>query len=69
MAEDEIARVNGAIMERVNNGGRAYLSHTKVAGKYMLRLAIGNIRTGREHITTAWQALRDAAVLTVQESA
>ncbi|MEP6765007.1 MAG: pyridoxal-dependent decarboxylase [Gemmatimonadaceae bacterium] len=61
MAEDEIARVNGAIMERVNSRGKAYLSHTKVAGKYMLRLAIGNIRTGREHIQLAWQELRDAA--------
>ncbi|MEP6781963.1 MAG: pyridoxal-dependent decarboxylase, partial [Gemmatimonadaceae bacterium] len=61
MSEDDIARVNGAIMERVNSRGQAYLSHTKVAGKYMLRLAIGNIRTGREHIQLVWQELRDAA--------
>lgn len=61
MPEEEIARVNAAIMERVNNGGKAYLSHTKVNGKYMLRLAIGNIRTDREHITTAWSELRQAA--------
>lgn len=61
MSEDDIARVNAAIMERVNSGGKAYLSHTKVNGKYMLRLAIGNIRTDREHITTAWSELRQAA--------
>ncbi|MEO7361398.1 MAG: amino acid decarboxylase, partial [Gemmatimonadaceae bacterium] len=61
MSEDEIARINSAIMERVNANGKAFLSHTKVDGKYMLRLAIGNIRTGREHITTAWQELREAA--------
>ena len=61
MPEDEIARVNAAIMERVNANGKAYLSHTKIAGKYMLRLAIGNIRTGREHVQLAWQELRNAA--------
>ncbi|MEO7999944.1 MAG: pyridoxal-dependent decarboxylase, partial [Gemmatimonadaceae bacterium] len=62
MNEDDIARVNAALMERVNAGGKAYLSHTKIEGKYMLRLAIGNIRTGREHITTAWSELRAAQV-------
>ncbi|MBC8087244.1 MAG: amino acid decarboxylase [Phycisphaerae bacterium] len=58
--EDEIARVNAAIMEQVNAGGKAYLSHTRVGGQYMLRLAVGNIRTGREHITTVWRELREA---------
>jgi aromatic-L-amino-acid decarboxylase len=60
MDEEDIARLNAAIMERVNAGGSAYLSHTKLNGRYTLRLAIGNIRTDREHIEVAWQALRDA---------
>ena len=59
--EDTIARVNAAIMERVNARGHAYLSHTKVAGRYTLRLAIGNIRTDRSHVDVAWRELREAA--------
>ena len=59
--EDAIARLNAAIMERVNARGFAYLSHTKVAGRYTLRLAIGNIRTDRSHVELAWRELRDAA--------
>ena len=61
LSEPEIARVNAAIMERVNAGGRAYLSHTKLNGRYTLRLAIGNIRTDRRHVETAWADLREAA--------
>lgn len=61
-SEEEIAARNAQIMERVNAGGAVYLSHTKINGQYTLRLAIGNIRTDREHITTAWGALREAAV-------
>jgi len=65
MSEDEIARVNAAIMERVNASGLAYLSHTKLNGRYTLRLAIGNIRTDRSHVELAWRELR-TAVATVQ---
>jgi aromatic-L-amino-acid decarboxylase len=59
-SEAQIAAANAQIMERVNASGDAYLSHTKIAGQYTLRLAIGNIRTDRVHITRAWAALREA---------
>lgn len=59
--EAEIATINAAIMERVNDRGHVYLSHTKLEGRYTLRLAIGNIRTQRSHIELAWRELRDAA--------
>jgi aromatic-L-amino-acid/L-tryptophan decarboxylase len=59
--EAEIASINAAIMERVNARGRVYLSHTKLEGRYTLRLAIGNIRTERSHVELAWQELRNAA--------
>jgi len=61
LSEDAIAVLNGRIMETVNARGHAYLSHTRIDGRYMLRLAIGNIRTDRTHIETAWRELRDAA--------
>ncbi len=61
VSEEDLARINAAIMERVNAGGTAYLSHTKLNGKYTLRLAIGNIRTDRVHIESVWRELRKAA--------
>ena len=60
-SEAELERINAAIMARVNAGGAAYLSHTKLHGRYTLRLAIGNIRTDRPHIEQVWSALREAA--------
>jgi aromatic-L-amino-acid decarboxylase len=56
-----IAALNARIMERVNARGTVYLSHTKLGGQYTLRLAIGNIRTDRQHIELAWHELRAAA--------
>lgn len=65
--ERERERVNAAVMERVNAGGRAFLSHTKLDGRHVLRLAIGNIRTEERHVRAAWEELRDAAPLAAGE--
>ncbi len=67
--EARIAALNAEIMERVNARGLAYLSHTKLNGRYTLRLAIGNIRTAREHVELAWQELRDAAAASLAAEA
>ena len=32
-------------MRRVNDSGEIFLSHTKLDGRFVLRLAIGNART------------------------
>ena len=59
-AEDADA-MNQRILDRVNASGRAYLSHTRVNGRFVIRLAIGNLRTERQHVREAWNLLRDAA--------
>ena len=52
---------NAEILQRVNASGEAYLSHTKLGNRYVLRLAIGNIRTEESHLARAWTLLREAA--------
>ncbi|HKG92581.1 MAG TPA: pyridoxal-dependent decarboxylase [Gemmatimonadaceae bacterium] len=59
--EDELNILNERILHDVNASGRAFLSHTKLRGKYTIRLAIGNIRTERRHVEEAWRLLQDAA--------
>lgn len=59
--EEERERLNAEILQRVNGSGEAYLSHTKLNGRYVLRLAIGNIRTEERHVARAWALLREAA--------
>ena len=53
---------NAAILSNVNSAGKVYLSHTRLNSRYVLRLAIGNILTGREHIALAWDELQRAAI-------
>jgi len=53
--------VNMAILDRVNCSGRVYLSHTKLHGRVVLRLAIGNARTDERHVGEAWRLLQQEA--------
>jgi aromatic-L-amino-acid decarboxylase len=50
---------NEAILERVNASGEIFISHTRLNGRYVLRLAVGNERTTREDVERAWNALRN----------
>lgn len=59
--EAALERHNAAILERVNASGRVFLSHTKLDGRYTLRLAIGNLRTEERHVAEAWALLQEAA--------
>ncbi len=52
---------NERLMAEVNAAGPVFLSHTKLDGRLVLRLAIGNIRTERRHLETCWTLLREAA--------
>ena len=59
---DEAAdQLTEAIMHQVNESGEVFLSHTKVRGRYAIRLSIGNQRTELAHVQRAWTLLLDAA--------
>jgi aromatic-L-amino-acid decarboxylase len=60
-AEDRIDELNMQLLQRLNASGEVFLSHTRVGGRYALRLAIGNIRTTSAHVARAWQLAKDAA--------
>jgi aromatic-L-amino-acid/L-tryptophan decarboxylase len=49
---------NEALMRRVNESGEIFLSHTKLDGRIVLRLAIGSARTSEDDVRLAWDVLR-----------
>jgi aromatic-L-amino-acid decarboxylase len=60
VAERADAR-NEVLLEAVNRTGEVFLSHTRVRGRFALRLAVGNIRTAEHHVRRAWELLKEAA--------
>jgi aromatic-L-amino-acid decarboxylase len=61
LAPDRLDAVNAAIIDGVNRSGAVFLSHTRLAGRFTIRLAIGNLRTEERHLETAWALLRREA--------
>jgi aromatic-L-amino-acid decarboxylase len=50
---------NAAVLARVNATGEAYLSHTGLDGRYVLRLAVGHHRTTENDVRRAWELLQE----------
>lgn len=59
--DPRLNELNAALLEALNSTGKVFLSHTKLLGRYTLRLAIGNIRTTERHVRLAWDLLRENA--------
>jgi len=49
------------VLDAVNASGEVFLSHTKLDGRFVLRLAIGNLQTTDAHVARAWELLNSAA--------
>jgi aromatic-L-amino-acid decarboxylase len=56
--EAELEAFNEHIMNRINADGRFFLSHTKLRGKFTIRVAIGNLRTTEKNIRDLWIELQ-----------
>jgi aromatic-L-amino-acid/L-tryptophan decarboxylase len=54
-------RLNERLLDAVNRSGEVFLSHTKLRGQFVLRLAIGNLRTTERHVERAWDLLKKHA--------
>jgi aromatic-L-amino-acid decarboxylase len=52
---------NEELLRRVNESGEIFISHTKLGGRYVLRLAIGNARTTEADVRRAWDVLNREA--------
>jgi len=52
---------NAELLERVNASGELFMSHAMLRGRYVLRLAIGQMSTTEEDVCRAWDVLRREA--------
>jgi aromatic-L-amino-acid decarboxylase len=50
---------NRGLLESVNRRGQVFLSHTKVGGRYVIRIAVGSARGTDEAVREAWRTLQE----------
>ncbi len=52
---------NMKLMDTVNKTGKTYFTHTKLNGKVVLRMSIGQTTTEEEHVKATWELIRETA--------
>ncbi|KAL6883673.1 hypothetical protein ACP4OV_011087 [Aristida adscensionis] len=57
MVEDA-EEANRELMERINKTGKAYLAHTVVGNKFVLRFALGSSLQEERHVRNAWELIQ-----------
>jgi aromatic-L-amino-acid decarboxylase len=53
--------VNQRLLSELNATGKAFLSHTVLNGKFVLRCAIGNFQTTEQDLRETWDLIRETA--------
>ncbi|WMN07945.1 aminotransferase class I/II-fold pyridoxal phosphate-dependent enzyme [Marivirga arenosa] len=61
MNEDELNQFNEQLLKQVNVTGKIFITHTKLNGKYTLRLVGGHPELTKEHLEIAWKLIQDTA--------
>jgi len=61
LSEPEVNELNERLLDRVNQTGKAFLSHTKLRGKFAIRIAIGNLKTNWVDVSETWDLIQKEA--------
>ncbi|MBU0494749.1 MAG: aspartate aminotransferase family protein [Chloroflexi bacterium] len=59
--------LNRRLLDRLNQSGHLYLTHTTLDGRYALRLCVGQAQTEERHVAQAWAHIQETAALVEQE--
>lgn len=65
--ENKINELNEKLMNAINSTGKVFLTHTKLNGKFTIRLCISGIRTEEKHVELAWNVIRKSLKLILNE--
>ncbi len=56
--EEDLNQLNEKLLNNINATGRLFLTHTKLNGKFVIRLVISGIRTEEKHVKEAWTLIK-----------
>jgi len=59
---DDTDRMNSELLARVNASRRVHLTHTRLGGRYVIRVVVGQRQTERQHVEEVWRLVQEAAV-------
>ncbi|KQJ95032.1 aromatic-L-amino-acid decarboxylase [Brachypodium distachyon] len=68
MTEEYADELTRELMERLNKTGKAYLAHTVVGGRFVLRFAVGSSLQEERHVRSAWELIKKTTTEIIEEA-
>lgn len=59
--EAKLDELNEKLLNRIQESGQLFLTHTKLDGKYTIRIILGNTNLEQEHVDKAWNLITEMA--------
>lgn len=59
--ESRLNELNEKLLNIINESGRLFISHSKIDGKYIIRVSISGLRTEEKNVKNAWILIRKEA--------
>jgi aromatic-L-amino-acid decarboxylase len=59
--EPQLNELNTELLQKVNETGKVFLTHTALKGKTVLRMMIGQRTTTEKHVQLAWEIITEMA--------
>lgn len=56
--QEELNLINEKLLDEINKTGKIYLTHTKLNGKYTLRMVIAQTNVTERNVNEAWELIR-----------
>jgi aromatic-L-amino-acid decarboxylase len=60
-SEEKLNKINEQLLHKINNTGKIYISHTKLNGKYTLRMVIGQTNVNEDNTNKAWKLIKETS--------
>ncbi|MDH5474288.1 MAG: pyridoxal-dependent decarboxylase [Cyclobacteriaceae bacterium] len=59
--EEKLNSLNEILINTLNDSGKVYMTHTKIRGKYTIRMVIGQTYVQQRHVDMAWNLIQETA--------
>ncbi|PAU92922.1 aspartate aminotransferase family protein [Aliifodinibius salipaludis] len=57
----KLNELNKKLLNQIQESGKIFLTHTKLDGKYTIRIVLGNTNLKQRHVDNAWRLIQDIA--------
>ncbi len=58
--EKQLNDINEKLLKKINDSGQIFLTHTKLNGRYVLRMVIGQTNVEQRHVDKAWELVQSS---------